>query len=159
MDRRRSSLSALVFATVACSALPACSGADPTLLVDLSLDPAELPVHEVIVQVDQEARVVVRSRVTWQADEPRIGLFLPADISGQLQVVAIGLNAASYIVGTGNAVADVDSGRVSAPVALVLRSQSSGVGPPDDGGVADAVPSDDAIDAGFRLIKHRSSRP
>jgi hypothetical protein len=125
--------------------LAGCQSGRSTLSLEVSSDPPDLPIATLDVTVVQGTRAIVERTFTWDRGTPKLGLFLPDDVSGPVEVAGRGLSSAGATIATGQAAPSVSPGQVSATVAMVLRAVAPGDGGANDDAAADG-PGDGADD-------------
>ena len=118
-----------------------CRQTRSTLLVNVSLEPPAPPVKNLEIEVKQAGRAPVKRTFDWQPDHAQLGIFLPDDISGMVQVVGRAFDD-SGVVASGEGSATIIPRKVSQVLDLILSRIITT--PPPDGG----MPNDGAADAG-----------
>src|SRR3954449_491678 len=99
-----------------------CGGAPSTLPLNVTVDPPGLAFSTLRVEVLQGTRSIAVKDFDWDAAHPRLGVYLPSDLSGPVEALGRALDGRGAVVAAGEASGDVTAGQVSAPVALLLRA-------------------------------------
>jgi hypothetical protein len=126
----------------------ACSKGGSTLSLDVSVDPPDLALLTLQIEVRQRGRSLVEREFAWEPGRGQLGIFLSGEVSGTVSAIGRGLDGSGRTIAMGEALSSVSPGKVSPPAALVLRPN----GPPElpDGGAppdARTPPPDGGIDA------------
>jgi hypothetical protein len=122
---------------LAAFALAGCRQGGATLALDISLDPPDLAVTAVHIEVRQQLRSIVEREFTWMPGQGQIGVFLPSGVGGTVLARGRGFDSAGQMIAIGSAEGTVTPGQVSAPLALVLKPTTVS---PLDGGAPDGPP-------------------
>jgi hypothetical protein len=134
-----------------------CRDGRSTVAVQVLAEPPDLPIVTLVLEIRQNSSPIVERDFPWHPGA-KMGVFLPASISGSVTVLGYGLNDRGGRIAAGQATTSpwVAPGHVTSTVYLVLRPISSSSepdagredsSPPEDAGREDSSPPDAVPDA------------
>lgn len=112
----------IVFALLAPSI--ACRSRPSTLAVDVALQAGTPPFTSLAIEVKQGDRAVVTKTFPWRPDQAHLGVFLPDDVSGAVDVAGHGLDDGGKEVATGQGSATVIPSAISDVLSLRMHGEA-----------------------------------